>query len=217
MLLPAGVPDAALMAGEGADAEVAALLRGARIASVRAHRNVLFGARSFAYGNSGSGSSAGLVRLCRPLVRAALDDAWSQGEQPQAVAELGGLCAFVARCLDLGGEGSAALTEAMRRREAGGAGSEEAGIMLGAVRAIATGVPRPGQRVLGAGTYATGRPLWEGVAREYAMGAGGTDGAAEAALYRAAGGEVVGVDHLADTSEPYLRTAGGAMARIIFA
>ena len=52
------------------------------------------------------------------------------------------------------------------------------------------------------------RPAWTALAEEYAR----TAAAEEAALYRAAGAEDVGIAYLADTSPDALRRSGGAMA-----
>ncbi|EJK61063.1 hypothetical protein THAOC_18503, partial [Thalassiosira oceanica] len=91
--------------------------------------------------------------------------------------------------------------------------------LLEAVRAIATGVPRPGHGVVGAGTYRDGMRGWVALAREYAAlatvpGDGDRRGLEEVALYRAKDGEVASIEHLANTRD--LLDDGGAMARIFF-
>ena len=101
--------------------------------------------------------------------------------------------------------------------------------MIEAIRAIATGVPRPGHSVVGAGTYRDGQRGWEALAREYTnlVGAGhesagldlsyvGRRGLEEVALYRSREAEVSRIEHLAHTAPEYLREAGGAMARMFF-
>ncbi|KAL7532719.1 hypothetical protein ACHAWF_004223 [Thalassiosira exigua] len=97
-----------------------------------------------------------------------------------------------------------------------------------AVRAIATGLPRPGHSVVGAGTYKDGREGWVALAREYALlsaadGMGssrpldvGIRRSEEVALFASREGEITGIEHLAHTSPEYLREAGGAMARLFF-
>ena len=215
MLLPSTIPVDDLDAN---DPEVSGLIRKYRIASLRANRNVLFGAKCFARSIGGSEdsniSSESLVKACTPLVKAALNDAGSNGEQPQALASLDGLCTWVESCLAANGKGSKELESIVLQMDGG---NEDAKVLYEACKAIATGKPRPGHRVLGAGTYRDGQPLWEKLAREYAEGGGGPDMmAAEVELYRANGMEIVAIEHLADTSTQYLKSAGGAMVRLFY-
>lgn len=100
--------------------------------------------------------------------------------------------------------------------------------MLEAIRAIATGTPRPGHSVVGAGTYRDGMQGWVALAREYSQLATNPDsvsldasyvgrrGLEEMALYKSRDGEVTKIEHLAHTQPEYLKEAGGAMARIFF-
>jgi len=100
--------------------------------------------------------------------------------------------------------------------------------LLDAVRAIATGEPRPGHSVVGVGTYRDGKTGWVALAREYSQLATnaeamsldasyvGRRGLEEMALYTSRGGEVTKIEHLAHTQPEYLREAGGAMARLFF-
>lgn len=212
MLLPAKIPVGKL---HGNDPEVSALIRKYRIASLRANRNVLFGAKCLArIGGDSYSSSESLVKTCTPLVKAALNDASSNGEQPQALASLDGLSAWVKSCLAANGTGSKELKSIVNDMDGG---SENAKLLYEAVKAIATGKPRPGHRVLGAGTYRDGQPLWEKLAREYAEGGGGPGMmASEVELYRTNGMSIVAVEHLADTSNDYLKSAGGAMVRLFY-
>ena len=215
MLLPSTIPVDDL---DAKDPEVSALISKYRIASIRANRNVLFGAKCFAsIGGSGgdsNSSSASLVKACTPLVKTALTDAGCNGEQPQALASLNGLCAWVGSCLANNGKGSKELESIVNQMDGG---SEEANVLFESCKAIATGNPRPGHRVLGAGTYRDGQTLWEKLAREYAEGGGGPDMmASEVELYRANGMEIVDIEHLADTSTQYLKSAGGAMVRLFY-
>ena len=101
--------------------------------------------------------------------------------------------------------------------------------MCDAIRAIATGTPRPGHSVVGAGTYRDGKKGWMALAKEYTDLATtdaaitldasyvGKVGLEEVALYKSRDGELVGIEHLAHTQPEYLREAGGAMARMFFA
>ena len=100
--------------------------------------------------------------------------------------------------------------------------------MLEAVRAIATGQPRPGHSVVGAGTYRDGMKGWVALAREYTQLATNPEsitidesyvrrkGLEELALYKSRNGEVTKIEHLAHTTPEYLMEAGGAMARLFF-
>ena len=191
------------------DGELMGVIKSARIASLRRSQDVIFGA-------SVDAPDLDLFSACRPLVESALNSVGEMGKQPQAVAALHGLCDWVVRRLDEGDETpggeSGTLPELRRAAEGDGEIGRKARTSLEAVRAIATGEPRPGHSVLGAGTYRDGREAWEGLAREYAM----TPGAEEVALYRWGGGEVVAVEYLADTSAAYLRSAGGSMIRLFF-
>jgi hypothetical protein len=172
--------------------------------------------------------------LFDPLVKAALVDAGSQGEQPQAVATLHGLCNWVEACLCSANENkppptgaagtpfSKVLNQLMQQNHL-----EARRIELEAVRAIATGIPRSGpiarskSKVSSApswhGTFRDGSGAWSDLAREYAPRA------AEVQLYRGHGAEVTGIELLlpgepsaALTDDPYRRSAGGAMARMFF-
>jgi len=100
--------------------------------------------------------------------------------------------------------------------------------LLGAITAIATGIPRQGHSVVGAGTYRDGAPGWVALAREYTHLATNPDalaldasyvgrrGLEEVALYNSRDGEVTSVEHLAHTKPGYLKDAGGAMVRLFF-
>jgi hypothetical protein len=142
------------------------------IASLFAHKNILFGARVQ--------HSFDLVPACPPLLQAALQDASMVGEQPQAMASLAGLCSFVETCF----ETNDTILSAPHP------------VALDACKAIATGIPRPGHSVVGVGTFRDGRAGWDVLAREFVM----RGLAPEANLYKSNGGEVVNIEHLADKS-----------------
>ena len=103
--------------------------------------------------------------------------------------------------------------------------------MLEAIRAISTGIPRPGHSVVGAGTYRDGMKGWVALSREYTQLATTTNsdtavtldssyvgrvGLEELVLYKSRNGEVTKIEHLAHTTPEYLKEAGGAMARLFF-
>ena len=235
------------------------------VASLNANRNVLFGARlhrSVLLSDENEGGRCGGVddkryrteylSACGPLLDLAQEDSATNGQQVQALARLGGLCSWVASCLDVGGEGSSVLRalmqesaaaeeekidEPLQRNDGIRPGkrarqriNDHSGLLtpedeperlklLEAVQAIATGVPRPGHSVVGAGTYRDGMRGWVALAREYAALATVSDdgdrrGLEEVALYRSRDGEVASIEHLANTRD--VLDDGGAMARIFF-
>ena len=96
-------------------------------------------------------------------------------------------------------------------------------LMVDAIRAIATGVPRPGHSVVGQGTYRDGEQGWKSLAWEYSNLAtvpfstcDGVSGLEEVSLYKSRDGQVAKIEHLASVEAEYLKVAGGAMARMFF-
>jgi hypothetical protein len=131
------------------------------IASLRAHRHMIFGATirngSFTGDHveqtlqkQASAKSFKLIGTVGSLLDAALSDCSSTGEQPQALATVNGLCSWVALQFELL-EGkqirkappeSKVLQKYWQRR-----GTDQRGMMeLEAVRAMATGIPRSSQQ-----------------------------------------------------------------------
>ena len=169
-------------------------------AALFAHRNVLFGARSF--------HGYDMQDVCLPLVRAAIEEAeaMEQGQQPQAVASLKGLSQWAADCFDQN------LHESKVLQNLHASQAEQDSVSFEAVRAIATGVPRPGHSVVGQGTFRDGKEAWMEVAKEY-VSLGLSE---ESNLYEKEGGKLVNIEHLADQSPDNMKSAGGAMARLFF-
>lgn len=161
-------------------------LRSATLASLRAHRNILFAAEA----------QGGDLYMCRCLVQAALEDAGAHGEQPQALARLDGLCAWVIENMDAKAPTIASLDETSRL----------------AVEALATGEPRPGHSVVGQGTFRDGAKAWEALAKDYVK----SGYCREGELYQSVGGQLVGIELQADMRPDYVQTAAGAMARFFF-
>ena len=166
-----------------------------KLASVHAHQNVIFGARVIRQ-NAGS-----MAEVCDSLVDAALQDASSQGEQPQGMATLYGLCEWVTKGIN--GEKDIQVLETMKKTDPQ---------TYEAVVAMATGVPREGHSVVGMGTFRDAQFGWEELAKEFV----GRNLGEEAALYQSKGGELVTIEHMADKSDAYIKSAGGAMARFFF-
>ena len=162
-------------------------------AKLLAHRNIIFGARA--------SPALSLQEVCPPLVEKAVHDAGENGEQPQAIASLAGLCHWIQGALTTTGECDA--LELLKSNDA---------IGFEAVQAIATGIPRPGHSVVGVGTYRDAEEGWKAVAMEF-VEKGLSD---EATLYRQQGARLVAIEHLADRNPDYLASAGGAMARLFF-
>lgn len=212
------------------------------LATLKAHRNIVFGATTT---SSLSSPSSSVADLCPALLRAALDDCSNDGEQPQAVSTLHGLSAWVRACLEGGATETTTTTattstvlEGLRRQPLRGDGDDGNGsdpssssdaaprLALQAVTAIATGVPRPGHAVVGQGTYRDGAAAWTALAREFVALSSPPPpsdqkphhdfASDECRLYQAAGAELVQIELLADTQPAYLASAGGAMARFFF-
>eukprot|EP00538_Stauroneis_constricta_P014160 CAMPEP_0119557188 /NCGR_PEP_ID=MMETSP1352-20130426/8934_1 /TAXON_ID=265584 /ORGANISM="Stauroneis constricta, Strain CCMP1120" /LENGTH=134 /DNA_ID=CAMNT_0007604253 /DNA_START=12 /DNA_END=413 /DNA_ORIENTATION=- len=117
-----------------------------QVASIITHGNVLFGARSLV-------NDKPLYEIGGPLLQAALNQATSQGEQPQAIASLDGLCEWTTSCIE--GRGSSDALDALQAEDVAS---------FEAVKAIATGVPRAGHSVVGVGTYRDGEVGWKRIA-----------------------------------------------------
>jgi hypothetical protein len=163
------------------------------LASLTAHCNIVFGAKSII-------ENYPISTLCDPLLIKALEDSSSNGQQPQALSALHGLTSYVKQCLE-GQLESPALNEIQNDPS-----------MYAAVKAIATGVPRPGHTVVGKGTHRDAASGWEALAKEFIQ-QGHSD---ECKLYQNHGGEMIEIELLADTKPDYLLSAGGTMARFIF-
>jgi len=211
---------------------------GQELAEIFVQRNVLHGAKILLEGNNdGAGhvhqDSPSLEETCSPFLQIALEAAGRNGDQPQALASLPGLCRWVESCLVVSAEGSddvvsdddavdeegdinnrlvpprSTTLDALRE-----SGEDDDLVSLAAVRAIATGVPRPGHSVVGFGTYRDARKAWTDLAMEYAR----KTTLGEAALYKSAGAVVTGIEHLdlGAIDQSQLKESGGAIARFFF-
>jgi hypothetical protein len=162
------------------------------VAALLAHRNIVFGARA--------SPGFSLQEVCPPLVEKAVHDAGENGEQPQAIGSLAGLCSWINASLETG------ECDALEQLKSSDPSCFEA------VKAIATGIPRPGHSVVGVGTYRDAEEGWKAVAIEF-VEKGLSE---ETTLYQQQGARLVGIEHLADRNPEYLASAGGAMARLFF-
>jgi len=157
-----------------------------------------------------------MLDVCLPLVKAAIEEAEAteHGQQNQAVASLKGLSEWVAGCFENNNnnntEGSQILIRLKQKSVDDDDNSDS--VALEAVRAIATGVPRPGHSVVGQGTFRDGQTAWKELAREYTQ----LKLSEETNLYQKLGGNVVAIEHLADQGPENMKSAGGAVARLFF-
>jgi hypothetical protein len=166
------------------------------VASIHAHRNIIFGAKVYAEGIS-------LTTACQSLLVEAVHDAGEKAEQPQAIAALHGLCEWI-------------IQQGLQSTESSISPTIQSltPVQLEAVRAIATGIPRDRHSFVGPGTHRDAGDAWERLAREFIQSKTAVDNADdECMLYQLNGGQLVGVELLADTKPEYLKEAGGAMAR----
>jgi hypothetical protein len=166
-----------------------------QLARLSANQNVIYGAKVV------QRTLGTPTHVCGELLDMALKDASSKGETPTAVVSLQGLSKWVSRGIE--GDNLINSLEEVKETDEG---------TFEAVKAIATGIPRPGHSVVGQGTYRDGKEAWSDIAKEY-LNLGMSD---EAELYRSKGATLVAIEHLADTSREGLTDAGGAMARFQF-
>lgn len=178
-----------------------ALDRNEAFASLRSHRNIVFGAKLFIRPEQNQQESSDdalewtLPNVCGPLIERALDDCSAEGEQVQAVSALHGLSEWVITNWDQ-------LQPDIL--------SDVDEISKEAAYAIATGIPRAGHSVVGQGTFRDGADAWKQLAAAY------IPQAMESQLYVKHGAQLLHIEHMADTSPSYLKSAGGAMARFLF-
>lgn len=204
---PYGSREYLLVVNHGTETEGEHIPEDSKIASLRAHRNIIFGARLFGK----AAEKHRISEVCLPLLDKALEDASVEGEQPQAMATLHGLCQWVTQCIDDGENDNTELPNSQKLREMKMESKDDLRSYY-AVRAIATGIPREGHSIVGHGTFRDGEEGWESLAKEFIK----LKLADEVELYQARGGMVATIEHLADTNLEYLRSAGGAMARLFF-
>mmetsp|Transcript_11051 Transcript_11051/g.16103 ORF Transcript_11051/g.16103 Transcript_11051/m.16103 type:complete len:287 (+) Transcript_11051:88-948(+) len=204
------------------------------IASICVKRNIIFGARQHVKSTSKEEgkNDKGLVKTCLPLLKRGLELAGSEGNQPQGLATLNGLSAYCRRALN-NPETSEAMVELMDLAQ--NKGDESSAIILEAVQAVATQVPRKGHIIVGDGTYQDARPGWTKLAEEYATlrGPGNEkdktidDGISngvddfnlvegEPQLFQKMGATLVNIEYIGDENPRYWIQSGGAMARFFF-
>ena len=185
------------------------------LARLSTNENIIFGAK-VVQRTLGTESN-----VCKPLLDAALSDIISKEDDSAiALASLDGLCRWVAQAIEENEtKRSNNGCETDNEKEEGtkiNAVLEQWRVsdqsMYEAVKAIATGVPRPGHSVVGQGTYRDGEKGWMELAKLYIE----HDMSNEGLLYKSGGGKLECIDHLANTSREALMYSGGAMARYSF-
>lgn len=154
-----------------------------KLASLFANKNVIFG------GQVKTVNIGGMVDVCGRLVDAALEDASLQGQRPQGLATLRGLCEWVVKGIN--GEHDIPLLNTLRNVDP---------TMYEAVVTVATGLEEESH---GMDPFRHGQHGWEELEEE-------------ATLYLSKGGELTTIEPWARTSESGLRHAGGAMAKFLF-
>jgi hypothetical protein len=153
------------------------------------------------------------ARVGAPLARAARDELRAAGCQVHALARLPGLCGWIVR--------------SERWKTLDRTAPNYLDDQPGAVEACARGVPRPGHSVLGGGTFRAARPAIEVLARAYAEACAlGPDDATlcgdaaaadlESVAFRAAGGRVVAVRYMEDTSAAAMADSVGSSVVLEF-
>jgi len=151
--------------------------------------------------------------VCKCLLDMALTDASSQGENPVAVASLTGLCRWVSKAIEeeesMEGDVSSQPSNIHTAISSLRANNEN---LYEAVKAIATGIPRPGHSVVGQGTYRDGESGLKDLAEIYLN----EEMSDEAELYKDSGAKLIGIDYLSDMSRESLVDMGGSMARFTF-
>lgn len=150
------------------------------------------------------------AHVCKTLLEMALIDASSDGETPQALASLDGLCKAISDAIQNEKqeveESVGNISSMLAALKANDEGSYEA------VKSIATGIPREGHSVVGQGTYRDGEQGWKELAQEYVR----SGSSSEAQLYLSNGAKLIGIEHLGDTSREGLMDAGGSLAKFDF-
>jgi hypothetical protein len=179
------------------------------LSCLKAHRNIVFGARVLvptAHSPNGDATTVTLMDACSTLLRAALDDCSNDGEQAQAVSTLHGLSAYARDCL-AGKVESPAWNQLMQDHTDPSALREAVEAM---VNMTAPAAKSPASLV---GPCTEGGVAWRALAREFVHA---TMRSEECQLYQAADAQLVQIELLADTQPSYLASAGGAMARFFF-
>ncbi len=180
---------------KGTDLDLALKVDKLHLARISANKNYVYHAKVV------QRSLGPIDMVCKPILEEALKDARSEKPQPVALASLEGLSKWVAKGFD--GQNKIPALEELRTTD------EK---VFEAVKAIATGIPRPGHSVVGQGTYRDAEEGWKMIAQEF-VSSGLSE---ESELYKANGGALDCIEHLADTSREGLMDSGGSMARFTF-
>lgn len=155
--------------------------------------------------------------ICQPLLERALSVIEkSKGDTCFAMASLDGLCKWTSNAItEIEGKSSSNATESSDDNDIKNIllqWRENDEKLYEAVKAIATGIPRPGHSVVGQGTYRDGEQGWAQLAEIFVK----DELTEEMKLYQNNGGKLESIEHLADTTRDGLMYAGGAMAKFRF-
>ena len=176
------------------------------LASIYVKRNIIFGTRVHVPSEKG-------MMITLPLLKRALEEAGIEGDQPQGLASLNGLCHYVRECLKEPPI-SPTMISLMQEFEQ----SDEGKIILQAVQSVATKTPRTSHTELGWGTYTDARPGWTRLAKEYgSLSDIQTKTIGESQLFQKVGGVLINIEYIGNEENPeYWNDAGGSMARFFF-
>lgn len=176
------------------------------LASIYVKRNMIFGTRVHFSSEKG-------IMIALPLLKRALHEAGSEGDQPQGLASLYGLCHYVQQCI-LDPSISPTMLSLIQESEQ----STEGKIILQAVQSIATNVPRESNMEVGWGTYTDARPGWTRLAKEYgSLSDTETTLIGEPQLFQKVGAVLVQIEYIGNEENPeYWKDAGGSMAKYFF-
>jgi hypothetical protein len=148
-----------------------------------------------------------------PLLQRALQEASSEGDQPQGLASLHGLCHYVQECI-LYPSKSRTMLSLIQESEKNAEGK----IILQAVQSVATNTPRESKTEIGWGTYTDARPGWTRLAKEYgSLSDTEMTTIGESQLFQKVGGVLINIEYIGKEENPeYWKDAGGSMARFFF-
>ena len=201
------------------------------LASIHVKRNIIFGTRVYdmdylrmkgdeeinKYENNEIHDDAinyhnyGFVKMCKPLLKECLDQAGIEGDQPQGLAALHGLSAYIRYLIE--NPSHSKVMEQLITSE-----KQNDQITFDAISCVAFQRPRDGHDTLGLGTYLDARNGWTELSKEYALKRAGNNmiKQGEAQLFQSHGAVLVGIEYIGEENPNYWIDSGGAMARFIF-
>ena len=146
--------------------------------------------------------------VCKPLLDMALQDI-RKNENATAIASLAGLSKWISDDSVHQSSNNPILEFLFKNNNIQANDIQKT---YEAIKAIATGIPRPGHSVVGQGTYRDAQEGWVLLAKHFIHLGMSSD----AELYKNSGGELSEILYLFDTSKEGLMGSGGSMARFTF-